>query len=101
MKDYDYYYFNPSTTNGSGLTTMAKKLVDEAKARHSYVVYGKDAVPQVVAELKSRAEELKKENPRWKMPDISFDVNAWTGDGMLKIDDWSFICYKVKNIIHF
>lgn len=99
MKEYDYYYFNPSFTNGSGLTAMAKKLVDEAKAKHSYVVYGKDAIPQVVAELKARAEELKKENPRWKMPDISYYVSDWTGDVLLSIDSWSFVCYKVKSII--
>lgn len=101
MEEYDFYYLNPSFANGNGLTAMAKKIVDEAKAKHSYVVYGKDVLPQIVEELKVRAEELKKENPRWKMPEISFNKNAWTGDGLLRIDGWSFTCCKVKNIIHF
>lgn len=102
MEKSDYYYFEPSTSGQSGLTALADALVKEAKEKHSYIVYSKDCIPQIVDELKERAEELKKENPRWKkMPKIYWYVNDYSGNASLHIDEWSFVLHKVKYIIHF
>lgn len=98
---YDYFYFSPSVTGLSGLNAIASVLVKEAREEHSYVVYGVDAIPNILECLKERAKELRKDNPRCKLPEIWVHYNDYTGDGILHIDKWSFLLYKVKSIIHF
>lgn len=98
---YDFYYFSPSVTGLNGLNMLASTLVKEAREEHSYVVYGKDAIPNILESLKKRAKELRTENPRCKLPEVWVSFNDYTGGGVLHIDKWSFLLYKVKSIIHF
>jgi hypothetical protein len=101
MTEYDYYYFSPSVTGTSGLNAIGSALVEEAKEEHSFVVYGKDAIPNILECLKKRAKGLRDEKPRCKLPNIWVTFNDYTGNGTLHIDTWSFLLYKVKSIIHF
>ena len=50
--------FSPSVTGLSGLNAIASALVKEAREEHSYVVYGVDAIPNIIECLKKRAKEL-------------------------------------------
>lgn len=98
-KNYSHHFISPSATNGSGLKAMAKKLVEEARKEYADKVYATDTMPQIVEKLKTRVQELKKENPRWGEAEISYTKNDWTGHGFLNIDSWSFICYGVRAIV--
>jgi hypothetical protein len=99
MEEIEYYYLMPPVTGESTLTALAQKLVNEAKCKHSYVVYATECLSQIVDQLRERADELKEENPRCKLPKVWLSINEWTGNGTLHIDNWAFQCHKVKRII--
>ena len=97
MRD-TYYFLQPSTTF-SGLTTIARRIVDAAKATYGNCVMDRLAIDLMVEDLKKSALEMKKTFPRGRMPKIELTENTLADCLYIHIDDWSFIAYKVKDII--
>ena len=93
-----YYFLQPSTTF-SGLTTIARRIVDAAKATYGNCVMDRLAIELMVEELKELASEMKKTFPRGRIPKIELEGNPYSDSIHIRIDCWSFIGYKVGSII--
>lgn len=93
-----YYFLQPSTTF-SGLTTIARRIVDAAKATYGNCVMDRLAIDIMVEDLIVSARKAKQAFPRGKMPKIELTENTLADCLYIHIDDWSFIAYKVKDII--
>ena len=93
-----YYFLQPSTTF-SGLTTIARRIVDAAKATYGNCVMDRLAIDIMVEELKESAAEMKKTLPRGRIPKIELEGNPYSDCIYIRIDCWSFIGYKVGSII--
>jgi hypothetical protein len=97
-----YYYIEPSNNGTSGLSKMAEVLVEEAKKSYSHSVWAEQAIREIiVGYLRMYAGQLLQEHPRWKEAKVSFTINDFTGNGMLRIDGWNFTCYKISYISMF
>lgn len=96
MRD-TYYYLDPSDTF-SGLTAIAKRIVDAAKNTYGGCVMNKLAIELMVDEMNKSAREMKKAFPRGKVPRIELVENPYTDSLHINVDGWSIICHKVKDI---
>lgn len=94
-----YYYIEPSINGTSSLSKMAEALVEEAKKSYSHSVWAEPVIREViVGYLRMRAGQLLQEHPRWKEAEVSFTINKFSGNGMLRIDGWAFTCHKISYI---
>ncbi len=93
------YYYLLASPSFSGLSTMASKIMTAAKNTYDGCVMNEIAIMHMLETLKASAEEMKKENPRWRIPRIAFVKNDYSDNIHITIDNWSFIGYKVKDIV--
>lgn len=93
------YYFLLASPTYSGLSTMAAQIVDAAKKTYDGNVMNEVALNQMIDTLKASAEEMKRQNPRWRVPRIELVTTAYSDSVHVCIDKWSFLGYKVKDIV--
>lgn len=89
-----HYYFLESSPYNSGLSKLAKKLIDYFDAKYDHAVVDKDTLGLVVGNLTTTAIQFHEHDKRCKLPSVQCHYNNYTESYAIYIDEWRCSCKK-------
>lgn len=93
------YFLIPSCNYG-GMSVITEAVIWYAKDKYTNVVVREPMLQSVMDDLISYADNLKKEKPRAKVPDIMLSLNPERNSiGWLFVGGWAITLHQVKNEI--